>query len=303
MREEEKIALPETQTQNTSNTQTGSTTHKAETLDTLKMARILPLDETGHQNLSILAIARGLTVIKIEEWPSKALDSARERYKRLPRNTFDTLCIVYNEKFGLQQTVKAFKNIAEKNSKKRKKSNVNKISCEKKPKLECTTTDSPDMQLDDQTKSIFKQQLKIIKNQNMLLRRRTHKIPVQKVNNRCLDSLNKSIKHHINTNKPTNYQQISDILYAAQLTYQEINNKQRIKSKWKENIMQIVDKNRMIMLKHKRYKEIVQNKGKYIKNMNKEISKISRKENTQKWDVNNIDVLINKYNEKTTIYT
>lgn len=273
MRDKEKEALPESQKENTQNDITGQATQQCLDSSTQTKPEALILGEKDACNPSIFACVSSIDDASLEKWPSEAVRCVRERFKRLPRNSYRTLASIYDKKFASATTAEEFKNLAVCKIKRRKKNdaNMDKMSTtearENKPK-EANSNDYI-----EKAKSIFYKHLGQDDNAEMLERKRTHKIPDRKLNKSCIETLNIIIQQHINTTKPVKIEQVSKILYAMQQSYDELVHKLNEKSKWKDNIQGIITRCKTNIAVIKNYKEAITNKSKCSEQLKKDIKK------------------------------
>ncbi|MEG2848335.1 MAG: hypothetical protein RR904_06170 [Bacilli bacterium] len=164
-----------------------------------------------------------------KEWLIEIGKGIEENFKRMPKGGWDLLNFEYKKKYG-------------------KEVEINDI----KYKIKSTTNSKRKIENEQATKRRYNGKVKVIdickihqifldeiikaKKLQIKDRETTKKIFSETINAGIMEMINRIVASYVRSDKPNNMTDISNILYAAQITYEKATKKEAKESKWKQNI-------------------------------------------------------------------
>ena len=203
-----------------------------------------PSTQHNETILTFETVVNQLPKTSKNEWMENLIDVINERFrKRVPRGGWQTIKSVFNRNFECQDSLINIKNL------------YNRAKCNRNKNGQPGNDSLPVEVLRTITNTDLFNRVKQSLMKNITLydtngseKVRTKKVYSAFVNNEIIDIINTIITRENFANNVTSLKQLNNMFYACQKTHDEITEKPRVKSKWKETIQNKIDKRKSDLL-------------------------------------------------------
>ncbi|XP_029655879.1 uncharacterized protein LOC115229710 [Octopus sinensis] len=217
----------------------------------------------------------------------------------MPRNGWPYLTELFNSTFSASLSVAEFKKLAS-----------HKTAAPRGRTSQSATGGPPcsvehehqscDLSLLKHVYEVFSRNLSAFLSVPLADRRVTRKIPACKVRGGVLTGINRAIAHHLLSKRPESLEEISLLLYVAQVTYEELTVKPRQPSKWKDNIAAKISLREVeleALIGH------ISNVGNGVKGKTPPLVRtVLHRHRAAKWDLNEVVRAKNEVEESILVY-